>query len=116
MKAFTSVSEWLNTNPSTVEVSKVLATINRLALHQTREDLYKHECRLRKLNRSLILLTESKIKLPKELTDEVTNTKKLVAELKKQLPPKKIIRRKVAPEVIEEVKVEVKEETPAVTA
>ena len=102
MKAFTSVEEWLKTTPSSVEVSKVLTVINKVVVRQSREDLYKLEQRLRKLNRSLILLTESKIKCPKELTDEVANSKKMIAELKKQLPPKKVVRRKTTTTVVTE--------------
>jgi hypothetical protein len=49
MKNFKSVTEWLKTNPSQDEQTKVLNLINRGASHQVRKEVWQKESYLRKL-------------------------------------------------------------------
>lgn len=86
MTKFKSVEEWMKSNPSSDEMSKVLNLINKGAASSVRKAVYENEQFLRKLYRSSSYLEKVGIKPNKELTDQIKETKTKIAELKKELP------------------------------
>jgi len=103
MAKFSSIQEWLATNPSKAEVAKILNVINKGQMTVLRREMYEAEDYLRKLNRSVANLTKMSFPIPAEMTEKVETTSKRIAELKKVVPVVKIVRKK---KVVEELKVE----------
>lgn len=101
MKKFSSIQEWLSTNPSQEEQTKVIALINKGASHEARRLVYEKEKYLRKLNSISKDYGELGIKVPKEIVDTIKVVKKEIEDLKKDLPVIKSRVKKEKQEVVE---------------
>lgn len=86
MKRFKTIQDWLATNPTQEEQTKVLILIHRGEAHATRKAVYEKEQYLRKLQRGNVYLEKVGIKPPKEVLDTIKATKAEIAELRKDLP------------------------------
>jgi hypothetical protein len=101
MKKFSSIQEWLSTNPSQEEQTKVITLINKGASHETRRQVYEKEKFLRKLNGIARDYTVIEMKVPKEIADSIKTVKKEIEDLKKDLPVIKPRVKKEKQEVVE---------------
>lgn len=86
MKKFKSIAEWLKTNPSEEEQTKVLFLIHRGETSRVRKALYDKESYLRKLQALANHFKKLNLKLPDSEYKLIETTKTEIAELKKGLP------------------------------
>ena len=86
MKTFTNVTEWMKSKPTEVEIQKVLDLINRGAKKEMRNDLYKKQNELRKLNRFVLEMAEMGFKPSADVTAKVNGLVNEVKEMQDQLP------------------------------
>ena len=87
MKRFKSIADWLKTNPSEEEQTKVLILIHRGETSRVRKELWEKERYLRKLQSFSNHCKKLGFSVPKEESDLLTKTKKEMDELRKELPP-----------------------------
>jgi hypothetical protein len=99
MKRFSSISEWLKTNPSQEEQDKVLILIHRGATSQIRKKLWEKERYLQKLQALANHFKRLNLEFPKSEAEIINKVKKEVEALKKELP---VIPKKEKKEKIEE--------------
>jgi hypothetical protein len=91
MKRFSSISDWLKTNPSNEEQNKVLLLIMRGHTSQLRKELYEKERRLVKLQSFARYCSKMGFSPSKQEAEETAKIKSEIERLRKELPviPKK---------------------------
>jgi hypothetical protein len=87
MKRFKSIADWLKTNPSEEEQTKVLILIHRGETSRLRKELWEKEQYLRKLNSFANHCKKLGFSVPVEEKESLAKTKRVIEEIKKELPP-----------------------------
>ncbi len=87
MKRFKTIQDWLKTNPSEEEQTKVLILIHRGAASQARKELWEKERYLLKLNAFANHCKKLGFAMPEDHMKALANVKKEIESLKKELPP-----------------------------
>jgi hypothetical protein len=86
MTTFKSIEQWLSTNPSQEEQSKVIALINKGAVNQTRHEIYELQKYYNKLQRGESIMKKLGFEPTKEVVKLMNETKLQIVELSKTLP------------------------------
>lgn len=100
MKRFKTIQDWLATNPSQEEQTKIISLINKGASHEARHQIYEKEKFLRKLNGIARDYTKIEMKTPKEIADSIKAVKREIEDLKKDLP---VVKPRAKKEKVQEV-------------
>lgn len=87
MKRFKTIQDWLKSNPSQDEQTKVLLLIHRGETSRLRKELWEKEQYLRKLNSFANHCKKLGFSVPEGEKEALVKTKRVIEELKKELPP-----------------------------
>jgi ADP-heptose:LPS heptosyltransferase len=87
MKRFKTIQDWLKSNPTEEEQTKVLILIHRGETSRIRKELWQKEQYLRKLQSLANHFKRLDLPLPKSEADSIAEVKKEIESLKKDLPP-----------------------------
>lgn len=91
MKNFTTVADWLKTNPTKEEQAKVLVVINRAALQETRKEIFTLKKFGKKIERAVKYMEDCKIPVSDEITKQLKENKTAIENLEILLP--KVVRK-----------------------
>jgi len=86
MKTFSTIENWLTTNPSKEEKEKVLNLIGKLEVRKTRQEVYALRHQHNKLNRIIKSMNAAEIAVPKEIESQTEVLASKIKELEKVLP------------------------------
>ena len=89
MKTYTDVETWLDSKPSKEVIERVLNTINRGVLTETRKEFHLKKSELRKIEGAIKAMQKVDLPIGKEITDKVKGLQKEITDLEKQLPQPK---------------------------
>lgn len=85
MKTYKSIENWLSSNPTNEEQTKVLAIINKEGIRELRFEILKKEGNLKKIEKTYDFMTEQGFKMDqnfkakkKELESEIISLRKLL--------------------------------------
>lgn len=95
MKTFKNIQEWVASNPSSDEMKRVLNFINKKTVSHIRKEFYQKENELRKLTKLQKGWKDMGLASNLDLEKSIKELTKVVEGLKNQLPPKRVIVRKV---------------------
>jgi archaellum component FlaC len=96
MKNFSTIQEWVNSNPTKDEISKVLILVNKKVVAKTKNEIYALEKNLRKLSSIEKKMNEVKLPLSKDVSLKIKELSSQINELKRGLP---ITKKRVKKEV-----------------
>jgi len=87
MRKFSSIKEWIASNPTTEEMQKILLLVNRGETSRARKEIWEKEQYVRKLQSFANHCKKLGFNVPEEEKTALAKTKKEIEELKKGLPP-----------------------------
>lgn len=94
MKSYTSVQEWLKSNPSQEIIDRVLNTVNRGAVAESRKELREKIQELKRIESALKSMEKVELPIGPEINKRVTELKKSISVLQKTLPVSPYARKK----------------------
>lgn len=86
MKTFKNVAEWLKSNPSDEDQTKVLSLINKVAVQQIRREISKLNRYQKRLSFAQVQVRSLGLPESKEITEKVEDVIEQIMDLQKQIP------------------------------